>query len=236
VNYYLGKDITDKFGALAIDNSCAGLENSSGNKYYAPTSIKIEANSMTPEEWEAFSNQNVQKAERERNSAITLRSMIDEILQETFADQQKQCDSANLAFNKRIDETEKAKTKLENHLDKVNSEINDMQSNIDSLKQAIAAKEPPMQVSQTRLDQRTARPNVELCRDRVQYKLVDEVNEISYNIDRLREMLAASENSLKALVRQKLNLEEDISVKTNSLNIDQEECMSIRAQIDHKQH
>ena len=75
--------------------------------------------SVTPEEWESFSNKNVLKAESERNSSMTLRSMIDEILQETFDDQQKQCDNANLSFAKRIEETEKAKTKLEDHLAKV---------------------------------------------------------------------------------------------------------------------
>lgn len=74
---------------------------------------------MSPEEWETFSNKNVLKAERERNSSITLRSMIDEILEETFEDQQKQCTNVNLAFAKRIEETVKAKEKLENHLEKV---------------------------------------------------------------------------------------------------------------------
>jgi len=74
---------------------------------------------VTPEEWETFSNKNVLKAERERNSAVTLESMIEELLQETFDDQQKQCDNVNLAFKKRIEETKKAKTKLEIHLKKV---------------------------------------------------------------------------------------------------------------------
>ena len=74
---------------------------------------------MTPEEWEKFSNKNVLKAERERNSAVTLESMIEEILQETFDDQQKQCDNVNLAFKERIEQTKKAKAKLEDHLTKV---------------------------------------------------------------------------------------------------------------------
>lgn len=74
---------------------------------------------MTPEEWEKFSNKNVLKAERERNSAVTLESMIEEILQETFEDQQKQCDNVNLAFKERIEQTKKAKAKLEDHLAKV---------------------------------------------------------------------------------------------------------------------
>ena len=59
------------------------------------------------------------KAERERNSAVTLGSMTEEILQEAHDDQQNQCDNVNLAFEKRIEETGKAKKKLEDHLSKV---------------------------------------------------------------------------------------------------------------------
>lgn len=49
-------------------------------------------------------------------------------------------------------------------------EITQMEKNIDALRKAIRDKENPMKVSQTRLDNRTYRPNVELCRDPVQYK------------------------------------------------------------------
>ncbi|XP_057294345.1 tektin-1-like [Hydractinia symbiolongicarpus] len=235
-NYYLGKDITDKFYALKIDDRCSSLKNTSPDKYYAPNSVKIQANSVTPEEWEQFSNKNVLKGEQERNSSVTLRSMIDEILQESFDDQSKQCDNVNLALAKRVEETEKAKRKLEDHLEKVKGEIDDMEKNIDLLRQAIAEKEPPMQVAQTRLDTRTHRPNVELCRDRVQYKLVNEVGQISHNVDRLREMLQESEASLKGLIRQQLNLEEEIEVKINSLMIDRDQNTFLRQQINHKQH
>jgi len=235
-SYYLNKDITDKFSALQIDGKCSSLNNDTKGKYYAPNAVKVASNSVTPEEWETFSNKNVLKAESERNSAVTLRSMIDEILQETYDDQQKQCDNVNLSFAKRIEETEKAKTKLEDHLAKVDCEIADMETNINSLNASISDKEPPMQVSQTRLDTRTHRPNVELCRDPVQYKLVDEVGEISHNISRLTDMLRESEASLKALVRQKLNLEEDIDVKKNTLSIDRDQNVIIRKQIVHKRY
>ena len=113
-------------------------------------------------------------------------------------------------------------------------EIREMEDNVASLEHAIAEKEAPMKVAQTRLDNRTLRPNVELCRDRVQYRLVNEVGEISFNIERLREMLAESENSLKALCRTQLSLEEDIEIKVNSLFIDKEKNMKLRQQINHK--
>ena len=85
---------------------------------------------MTPEEWEKFSNKNVLKAERERNSATTIESMIDEILQETFDDQQKQCDNVYLAFKERIEQTKKAKAKLEDHLAKVHMHLHHSPSNV----------------------------------------------------------------------------------------------------------
>jgi len=235
-NYYLGKDIGDKFSALSIDDHCANLNNTSPQKYYAPSAVKVQANSVTPEEWEKFSNKNVLKAERERNSAVTLESMIEEILQETFDDQQKQCDNVNLAFKERIEQTKKAKAKLEDHLAKVNQEIAEMEANIDMLQQAIDGKLSPMQVAQTRLDTRTHRPNVELCRDRVQYKLIEEVGEIGTNIERLRQALLDSEDNLKGLNRQQLTLEEDIEIKTNTLFIDQDQNMVLRQQIQHKKY
>lgn len=75
--------------------------------------------SVAPDEWEDFSNKNILKAEREKNSAINLRSIIDGILMETLSDLQAQCEAVNLAFQKRSEETSEAKTKLEKHLEKV---------------------------------------------------------------------------------------------------------------------
>lgn len=155
---------------------------------------------------------------------------------QTLSDLQAQCEAVNLAFQKRIEETSEAKTKLEKHLEKVMEEIAAMEQNIAMLKKAIANKEAPMKVSQTRLDNRTFRPNVELCRDRVQYRLIEEVFEISTNIERLQEKLADAEASLKGLIRKQLSLEEDIEVKANSLFIDQDQCMELRKQINHVPH
>ncbi len=49
-------------------------------------------------------------------------------------------------------------------------EIASMEQNIRDLEKAIKDKEAPMKVAQTRLDHRTYRPNVELCRDPAQFR------------------------------------------------------------------
>ena len=118
----------------------------------------------------------------------------------------------------------------------VMDEIASMENNVRDLKQAIADKENPLKVAHTRLDKRSLRPNVELCRDPVQYRLVGEVGEINVSIDRLRMRLAEAEASLMALLRNKERLEDDIEVKTNSLFIDRDQCMVIRQQVRHISH
>jgi len=232
----LEKDLGDKMTSLSLDNKCGTLSNYSKDIHYAPASVVIQQSSTTPDEWEGFSCDNIAKAERERKASVALRSEINGILMQSFVDLRNIYDSVNNEFNKRIEETIDAKRKLEKEYAKVCDEIASMQNNIDSLKAAIEAKEAPMKVAQTRLDKRARRPNVELCRDPVQYRLVGEVGEIYTTIDRLRQRLAESQATLEALLRKKENLEDDIEVKTNSLFIDRDQCMVIRRQVRHLSH
>lgn len=41
---------------------------------------------------------------------------------------------------------------------------------IESLRKALRDKDPPLRVAQTRLEERSRRPNVELCRDKPHYR------------------------------------------------------------------
>ena len=85
-----------------------------------------------------------------------------------------------------------------------------------------------MKVAQTRLYEREFRPNVELCRDPVQYKLVGEVQEISQSVDALMQKLNEAENSLKSLQDTRMALEREIAIKKNSIFIDREKCLTTR--------
>lgn len=167
---------------------------------------------------------------------MALRSEINGILMQTYVDLRNIFETVNNEFSKRIEETVTAKRSLEKELARVMDEIASMENNVRDLRQAIADKENPLKVAHTRLDKRSLRPNVELCRDPVQYRLVGEVGEISVSIDRLRMRLAEAEASLMALLRNKERLEDDIEVKTNSLFIDRDQCMVIRQQVRHISH
>ncbi|XP_036890477.1 tektin-4 [Sturnira hondurensis] len=222
-------DWSDKVEAYNIDETCAGYHNQSTEVQFHPHSTKFEESASTPETWAKFTQENLVRAERERLASCNLRELIDCILRDTAEDLRLQCDAVNLAFGRRLEELEDARHKLEHHLHKTLQEITDQEHNIAELKQAIKDKEVPLKVAETRLYQRSHRPNVELCRDTAQLRLVSEVQELNMSLSALREKLLEAEQSLRNLEDTRMSLEKDIAVKTNSIFIDRQKCMAHRA-------
>jgi len=68
-------------------------------------------------------------------------------------------------------------------------EIAELEEEIRRIQDAIRGKINPMKLAQTRLENRTYRPNVELCRDNVQYGLTDEVKQIEVTKKALEDKL-----------------------------------------------
>lgn len=77
------------------------------------------SSSFTPDEWEAYSSENIAKAERERKASVALRSEINGILMQTYVDLRNIFETVNNEFSKRIEETLSAKRSLEKELARV---------------------------------------------------------------------------------------------------------------------
>eukprot|EP00105_Crassostrea_gigas_P029136 XP_011450984.1 PREDICTED: tektin-3-like isoform X2 [Crassostrea gigas] len=224
----LEKDSGDKFIAQSLDEQCHCLRNSSRGIAFHNGVHRIDNTVSVPESWAKFSNDNIQRSQSERAASKQMRNEIESVLNSCANEMWQEWNSVNVALNQRIQETTDARNRLQTHLSKVLQEIFDMEKNIELLKKAIQDKQAPMQVAQTRLDTRIRRPNVELCRDPVQHRLVEEVGEISETVESLQAKLRMAENSLQELLRTKASLEQDLSIKNNSLFIDREKCLGMR--------
>ncbi|XP_077898823.1 tektin-1 [Ictidomys tridecemlineatus] len=229
--YNLERDLKDKFVALTIDDICFSLNNNSPNIRYSENVLRIEPNSVSLEDWLDFSNTNVEKADKQRNNSLALKALVDSILSQTTSDLRKQCEVVDLAFENGLKVIKDARDKLATHLAKVMEEIASQEKNIALLEKAILDQEGPAKVAHTRLENRTYRPNVELCRDVAQYRLLKEVQEINHNVARLKETLAQAHVELKGLHRRQLALQEEIQVKENTIYIDEVLCMQMRKSI-----
>ncbi|XP_047465242.1 tektin-3 [Mugil cephalus] len=224
----LERDISDKVRAQRIDDKCHHLRNTSDGIGYYRGIDRVDPSISLPDSWSKFTDDNILLSQSERAASHKLRDEIEILLNTTSNEMWNQFNNVNVAFTNRISETADAKNSLQTHLAKTLQEIFQTEMLIESLKKALRDKECPLKVAQTRLEERTRRPNVELCRDNPHHRLVSEVREIEDTIHKLQERLMEAENTLQTLVKTKVTLEHDLSIKANSLFLDQEKCMSMR--------
>lgn len=174
--------------------------------------------STTPQQWEDFSCYNKERAEAEMKASTCLREAIHHTLQQCDNDLEAQRIATEYAYRKRIHEFERAKGELEwqkknvsesnqvqynqfqwskenlndefsKMLLQTEEEIAELENDIRGIEEKIRAKIAPMKLAQTRLENRTYRPNVELCRDAPQYGLTDEVKQLEATKRALEEKL-----------------------------------------------
>uniref|UniRef100_A0AAV2LI21 Tektin n=1 Tax=Knipowitschia caucasica TaxID=637954 RepID=A0AAV2LI21_KNICA len=224
----LERDMSDKVTAHRIDDRCHHLRNTSNGIGYYRGIERLDPSISLPDTWSKFTDDNILHSQSERAISHKLRDEIEILLNTTSNEMWNQFNNVNVSFTNRISETSDAKSSLQTHLAKTLQEIFQTEMLIESLKKALRDKECPLKVAQTRMEERIRRPNVELCRDNPHHRLVVEVKEIEDTIYKLQERLMEAENTLQNLVKTKVTLEHDLSVKANSLFLDQEKCMSIR--------
>ncbi|KAF6127648.1 tektin 5 [Phyllostomus discolor] len=224
----LERDLEDKNSAQFIDEKCFNLRNTSDCISYFHGVEKVDGTISVPETWAKFSNDNIRHSQNMRANSIRLQEEAKNLF-ETLSDQMwKQFTDTNLAFNARISEVTDVKNKLQMQLAKTLQEIFQVENTILMLERSIMAKECPLKLAQTRLECRTRRPNVELCRDVPQFKLVNEVCTIDDTLQTLKLRLRETQDTLQLLVMTKCRLEHDLAIKANTLCIDKEKCMSMR--------
>ncbi|CAH1374645.1 hypothetical protein MTP99_015972 [Tenebrio molitor] len=231
--YFMDRDLEDKSNVLKIDEHNLGLKETSLNLSIYHGFAPLDPANVTAEEWQQFTTINIERAAKEINSARQLRCYVDTLLKQVIEDLTDQWHSVNEAFRQRIEEVKEAKTKLETQHFEIVRQANEMTRNITRLEKAIAEKEGFMALAHTRLGNRAQRPGIELCKDLVEISLVNEVAELRENVAQLQHMMAEAQASLRYLLKTQIQLEEDINVKTNTLKIDEVDCMTLRQGMDY---
>ncbi|XP_075054206.1 tektin-2 isoform X3 [Mixophyes fleayi] len=184
----------------------------------------------TPQEWEQFSRYNKERAEAEIRTSTQLREVIAITIAQTNNELEAQRVAVEFVFRKRIHEFEKAHNELKWQEKNTKEEIEELEQDIRRLDEDLRSKYGFLKLSHTRLETRTYRPNVDLCRDQVQYGLTDEVHQLEGTIAALKQKLAQSQDALDALYKHLARIEVDIKCKENSLNLDNK-CMDTRQKL-----
>ncbi|MEE6484282.1 hypothetical protein FKM82_013825 [Ascaphus truei] len=192
--------------------------------------VNLPIRSSTPQEWEQYSRYNKERAEAEMRASTQLREAIAMTIAQTSNELDAQRAAAEFAFRKRIRELERALNELKWQEKNTKEEIEELEQDIRRLEEDLRDKAGPLKLAHTRLETRTYRPNVELCRDQVQYGLTDEVHQLEGTIAALKQKLAQSHDALDALYKHLARIQVDIKCKENSLSLDNK-CMDTRQKL-----
>lgn len=224
-------DLQDKNIALGIDIDQYNLTDRSPLISYKPDSLRVPKGSTTPQQWEDFSRYNKERADAEMQASNRLREAIHHTLHQTANDLEAQKVATEYAFRKRIHEFERAKDELEWQKKNTEDEIREMENDIRGLQEAIRDKINPTKLAQTRLENRTYRPNVELCRDAPQYGLTDEVKQLEATKKALEEKCKQAQHALDGLQKNLHRINDDLADKNNSLMLDKR-SMDVRQKLN----
>merc|ERR1711936_957385 len=206
------------------------LTESSAGISHKPDAVRVPKGSVVPETWYTFSENNKMMAEQAMAESQRLRETIFHSIEQTSNDLRVQQDATNFDFRKRHYEMKRAKEELEYQMKATRNEISDQELNIADMEAAIRAKENPLKLAETRLENRTFRPHVELCRDEPQDGLTMEVQALRDTIHQLNVKLDHSRETLTELEAHLHKLEEDHRNKQLALALDTR-CMDTRKRL-----
>ncbi|XP_023614291.1 tektin-2 [Myotis lucifugus] len=230
IRQQLNSDHRGKMETLDIDRGCLSLNLKSPNISLKINPARVPDGSSSLQEWDEFSRFNKNRAEAEMKEATDLREAIALTIAETNNELEAQRVATEFAFRKRLREMEKLYSELKWQEKNTLQEIADLQEDIRHLEEDLRRKILNLKLCHTRLESRTYRPNVELCRDQAQYGLTDEVHQLEATIAALRQKLAQAQDALDALCKHLARLQADIACKANSMLLDTK-CMDTRRKL-----
>ncbi|XP_069051687.1 tektin-2 isoform X4 [Lepisosteus oculatus] len=185
-------DLQNKSEALGVDQTCLSLTVTSPLISLKPNPSRVPNGSTSPQQWEQFSQYNRSRAQEEMKTSLQLREAMRVTISQTQNELEAQRVATDFALRKRSHELERAREELLWQQRLTQKEAQELEQDIRGLERDLKAKTAPLKLAHTRLETRTTRPGVDLCRDQVQYGLVDEVTQLEATITALKQKLAQS--------------------------------------------
>ncbi|XP_067267873.1 tektin-2 [Chanodichthys erythropterus] len=214
-------DLQDKIEALDVDMSCLSLTIRSPDISLKPNPTRVPPGSTTPQQWEQFSRYNITRAKEEMQASVQIRENNSITRAQVQNELEAQRMAVEFALRKRTHHQEQAHHEMHWQLKTTQDEIAELEKDIGGLEEDLHAKMAPLKLVHTRLENRIKRPGMDLCRDEVQFGLVDEAKQLEATILALKQKLAQAQHSLQSLKQHEAQMIEDLSRKQDALSLEQ---------------
>ncbi|XP_040909686.1 tektin-2 [Toxotes jaculatrix] len=219
--HQLTADLQNKMDALDIDMSCLSLTIKSPQISLKTSPTRIPSGSSNPQEWVQFSQYNLARGQEAMQVSQQMREDMSLTRAQLQNELETQRRATEFALRKRNHHEEQARDELEWQIKTTEDEMNEMESDIHGLDADLQAKTASLKLAHTRLENRTNRPGMDLCRDEVQHGLVSEVHQLEATIVALKQKLSEAQHSLQKMKLHHARMLQDLSRKQEALSLEQ---------------
>ncbi|XP_054911037.1 tektin-2 isoform X1 [Poeciliopsis prolifica] len=221
VRHQLTSDLQNKMEALDIDTSCLSLTIKSPSISLKTNPTRIPSGSSSPQDWAQFSQYNVARAHEAVHVSQQMRENMSLSRAQVQNELEAQRRATEFALRKRTHHEEQARDELQWQIKTTEDEMAAMQGDIRGLDADLQAKTASLKLAHTRLEARTRRSGMDLCRDEVQHGLVAEVQQLEASIQALKQKLSDAQRSLQKMTLHHSSMRQDLSRKQEALSLEQ---------------
>lgn len=228
IQHSLESDTAHKESAIGLDSMCHQLNNHSrGINFYGGVE-DFDPTTCNRKQWQKITNRRLENSQKEREKSSQCRSDTDTLINNVSKTVWENWSKTNNALNIRATEMRETRNRVQMNLQKTQDEIFGIEQEIEKILNDIRIKSDTLKVAQTRLETRTHRLGMELCKDDAHRRLVKEAKELKNSVQVMYNKLQEAEAQHQQLLKTRANLETDLHSKVNSLFIDNEKCLGLR--------
>ncbi|XP_072530567.1 tektin-2-like [Salminus brasiliensis] len=223
-------DQRDKDTAIDVTSLCLALDIQSPSVGYRYQPSSITKGTLTYEQWISHCQNLKESAEKAVLDSSYFRSNLQHKFSELFNALDAQRSATDFSFRWKLDELRRAKESLEWEKQQVKDLVTELQAEMQKVESQILSSGSEEQLAQTRMDILAQRLNHELCLDQPTTGLQQEAQHLYRNTFSLKKKLLLSQKTLEIMYRNLFKLEEGVTEKTRSIEID-EKCQEVRQQL-----
>ncbi|XP_076672239.1 tektin-B1 isoform X2 [Andrena cerasifolii] len=228
VRFAVDLHLEDKEETIKIDNENLKLDRTCANISYKPNALRTPKDAISYEAWLEQCQHFKALADNELSDVYSFRETMNVIRERARNDIIAQQDVTDFSLRKRIYQTQKARNELEWQKRKIQKEMEISQKEIVRLENALLHKTDAIKCAETRLENRTYRPGIELCLDEADSGLKNEVLQLRQTEQDLIKVIENSKEAYNNLESLLMRIDGNLDDKQHSLATDVM-CLDMRA-------
>uniref|UniRef100_T1JC09 FCP1 homology domain-containing protein n=1 Tax=Strigamia maritima TaxID=126957 RepID=T1JC09_STRMM len=224
------KDLQDKRTTLAIDCDQLHLDNQALNKSFKLKANRLPEGIATYEQWLDNTNYLAMSAECEIQTSRRMREIIYNSILQSDNDSMSQKETTEFEFRKRMQQMRQAIDDHQWQKRNMEDEASNLERTILNLEDSYREKCNNMQLLETRLENRSYRPGMELCLDGAHKQLLGEWNRLKATMESLQKNISQTRTRLFELNETHRFTTDSLRDKLKALELDQR-CMEERQKL-----